>query len=158
MFLQFFPLGFFYKTFTGTSTDALLVVKKKSIAQSKICVLGAWVTHSERDGETVNPNKKRQLSAEVFDNIMFHSKRVALPWGDKWEKMLPPWPRNFTVVRTIMKKTSPRGLSTVAMVQGFFCQRYHRHVCFLFRCWHVAGTVGVSVASRPLLLSRWCRW
>ena len=32
MFLRFFPLGFFYKIFTGTITDALLVVNKKSIA------------------------------------------------------------------------------------------------------------------------------
>ena len=40
-FLRFFPSGFFYKISTGTSTDALLVVKKKSIAQRKICVLEA---------------------------------------------------------------------------------------------------------------------
>ena len=138
MFLRFFPLGFFYKIFTGTSTDALLVVKRKSIAQRKNWVLGAWVTHNERDGETANPNKKRQLSAEVFDNIMFHSKRVALPWGDKWEKMLPPWPRNFTVVRTIMKKTSPRGLSSYGT--GFFLPAIPPtrlfSVLLLARRWH----------------------
>ena len=35
MFLRFFPLGFFYKIFTGTSTDALLVVKKKVLLNVK---------------------------------------------------------------------------------------------------------------------------
>ena len=35
MFLRFFPSGFFYKIFTVTSTDALLVVKKKVLLNVK---------------------------------------------------------------------------------------------------------------------------
>ena len=134
-FCGFFHWVLFTKYLQVLSTDALLVVKKKVLLNVKFAF---WELEWPTANETAKP-RNRTGKDNFRPNFLIISCFTASGWpypGEISEKKCYHRDREILQLSGLSWKKRRLAVS-VAMVQGFFCQRYHRlSVSLLARRWH----------------------